>query len=327
VYFGHSLLPVAVLPRPSVGYYFPATAARVNPIRSPKPQKRRDQSRFPFEGCGGLVRIVTHTAPSLALAFGAPMTALHHVGPETVGASRVTQKCGLLPPTAPCRKFSCMRIALIHAMSPSIPPIVEAFSRLWPEATLMNLLDDSLARDLARDGSLTAAMTERFLTLARYARATGSDAILFTCSAFGPCIEACARELPAIPVLKPNEAMIEEAISLTGPRGRIGLMATFAPTLSSMPPAFSAVAPQATLVPCLAEGALAALNAGDRAGHDAAAVRAATALLDCDVIALAQFSLSPAAAAIAAATGKTVLTTPDSAVQKLRHLLLTAKAA
>jgi hypothetical protein len=219
-----------------------------------------------------------------------------------------------------------MRITLIHAMAPSIPPIMAAFQRLWPEASLMNLLDDSLAADLARDGRLTPAMTERFLALARYGTSTGADAILFTCSAFGPCIEACARALP-IPVLKPNEAMIEEAIALTGPRGRIGLMATFAPTLVSMPPEFGTVAPDATLVPCLAEGALAALNAGDPDEHDAAAVRAAAAFADCDVIALAQFSLAQAAGAMAAATGKAVLTTPDSAVRKLRRLLLTEKAA
>jgi hypothetical protein len=220
-----------------------------------------------------------------------------------------------------------MRIALIHAMAHSIPPIEAAFRRLWPEATLMNLLDDSLATDLAHDGALTPAMTRRFLALGRYACSTGTDAILFTCSAFGPCIEACARDLAPTPVLKPNEAMIEEAIALTGPRGRIGLMATFAPTLSSMPAEFHAVAPEAALVPCLAEGALAALNAGDPGAHDAAAARAATALTDCDVIALAQFSLSAAAGAVAAATGKTVLTTPDSAVRKLRQLLLPAKAA
>jgi hypothetical protein len=220
-----------------------------------------------------------------------------------------------------------MRITLIHAMSPSIPPIMQAFDRLWPEATLMNLLDDSLAPDLARDGTLTPAMTDRFLALARYAQSAGADAILFTCSAFGPCIEACARAFPAIPVLEPNEAMIEDAVALVGPRGRIGLMATFAPTLTSMPPEFAAVAPEATLVPCLAEGALAALNAGDDAGHDRAAVRAASALQGCDVIALAQFSLSQAAGPVAAATGKTVLTTPDSAVRKLRRLLLPAMAA
>ena len=89
----------------------------------------------------------------------------------------------------------------------------------------MNLLDDSLSADLARDGRLTAAMTDRFLLLGRYAASTGADAILFTCSAFGPCIEAVAREHAPMPVLKPNDAMIEQAAA----RGhRIGLLSTFA---------------------------------------------------------------------------------------------------
>ena len=208
-----------------------------------------------------------------------------------------------------------MRITLIHAMAASISPIEAAFRRLWPEVTLMNLLDSSLATDLARDGSLTPAMTDRFLALARYAQSTGSDAILFTCSAFGPCIEACARELAPIPVLKPNEAMIEEALAIGG---RIGLLATFAPTLGSMPAEFPA---SVTLVSKLAEGAMAALDRGDFTAHDAAAIAAARDLAGCDAIALAQFSLARAAAAIAAATGKPVLTTPDSAVRKLQRLL------
>lgn len=221
-----------------------------------------------------------------------------------------------------------MRIALIHALSHSVPAIAAAFAREWPDATLANLLDDSLSADLARDGALTPAMTERFLTLARYAKRTGADAILFTCSAFGPCIEACARELAPLPVLKPNEAMIEEALALAGPTGRIGLLATFAPTLTSMPPEFTAAAPGVRVVPRLADGALAALDRGDPDAHDRAAAEAAVALSGCDVVALGQFSLARAAAAVAAATGKTVLTTPDSAIRKLKRLLLsTAKAA
>ena len=80
-----------------------------------------------------------------------------------------------------------MRITLVHALKHSIVPIEASFGRLWPDARLMNLLDDSLSADLARDGGLTDAMTERFLRLGRYAAGTGSDAILFTCSAFGPC--------------------------------------------------------------------------------------------------------------------------------------------
>jgi hypothetical protein len=214
-----------------------------------------------------------------------------------------------------------MRVALIHALKHSIAPIEASFSRLWPEAELANLLDDTLSSDLARDGALTPAMTHRFLTLARYAVSCGADGILFTCSAFGPCIEACARELASMPVLKPNEAMIEEAAALAGPSGRIGLLATFAPTLATMPAEFAALAPGVTLVPALASDALPALNRGDAAEHDRLAAEAARPLEGCDVVALAQFSLSSAASRVAETTRRTVLTTPDSAVRKLRLLL------
>ncbi|GGC37197.1 arylsulfatase [Siccirubricoccus deserti] len=218
-----------------------------------------------------------------------------------------------------------MRIALIHALRHSPPPIEAAFARAWPEAVLMNLLDDSLSADLARAGTLDARMTERFQTLSRYAVGTGADGILFTCSAFGPCIEAVAAEQAPMPVLKPNEAMIEEACAAAfeaagGRRPRIGLLASFAPTLDSMPPEFPA---DVTLVPKLAEGALAALDRGDHAGHDRLAAEAAKDLADCDVIALAQFSLASAAPLVAAATGRPVFTTPDSAVRKLKRLLAT----
>jgi Asp/Glu/Hydantoin racemase len=208
-----------------------------------------------------------------------------------------------------------MRIALIHALKHSLAPIEASFARLWPQAILMNLLDDSLSADVARDGRLTPRMTDRFLALGRYAASTGADAILFTCSAFGPCIDAVARELSPLPVLKPNQAMIEQAVA----RGhRIGLLSTFPPTLASMPAEF----PDAVqLVPKLAEGALAALDRGDRAEHDRLVAHASRDLRDCDLIALAQYSMAPAAALVAEATRLPVLTTPDSAVTKLRQLL------
>jgi hypothetical protein len=208
-----------------------------------------------------------------------------------------------------------MRITLIHALKHSIVPIEASFARLWPDATLMNLVDDSLSADLARDGRLTDAMTERFLSLGRYATSTGSDAILFTCSAFGPCIEAVARAHAPMPVLKPNEAMIELAIT----RGRkIGLLSSFPPTLQSMPAEFPA---SVELMPKLAEGAMAALDRGDRAEHDRLVVEASRDLRDCDLIALAQYSMAPAAELVAKASGRPVLTTPDSAVMKLKDLL------
>lgn len=207
-----------------------------------------------------------------------------------------------------------MRIALIHALKHSIVPIEASFARLWPDATITNLLDDSLSADVARDGRLTSAMTDRFLALGRYVASTQVNAILFTCSAFGPCIEAVARQQP-MPVLKPNEAMIEHAVA----RGhRIGLLATFAPTLQSMPPEFPS---SVQVVPKLAEGALAALDRGDRAEHDRLVAKASRDLRDCDLIALAQYSMAPAAALVEQTSNLPVLTTPDSAVRKLRELL------
>ena len=208
-----------------------------------------------------------------------------------------------------------MRITLVHALKHSLIPIEASFARLWPDATLMNLLDDSLSADLARDGHLTSAMTERFLTLGRYAASTGADAILFTCSAFGPCIEAVAREHAPMPVLKPSEAMVEQAAA----RGhRIGLLSTFAPTLASMPQEFPSTV---EVVPKLVAGAMAALDRGDRAEHDRLVVEASRDLRDCDLIALAQYSMAPAAALVEKASRLPVLTTPDSAVLKLKQLL------
>jgi hypothetical protein len=76
-----------------------------------------------------------------------------------------------------------------------------------------------------------------------------------------------------------------------------------------------------TVVPLHAEGALDALDNGYAEEHDRLIVEAALKLEDCATIALAQFSSARAADAVARATGKLVLTTPDSAVHKLRILL------
>ncbi len=70
-----------------------------------------------------------------------------------------------------------MRITLILALKHSIVPIEASLARLWPNPRLMNLVDDSLSADVAREGKLTDTMTERFLQLGRYAAGTGSNAI------------------------------------------------------------------------------------------------------------------------------------------------------
>lgn len=217
--------------------------------------------------------------------------------------------------------MSSPRIALIHATPVAIEPIVDAFRHLWSEARITNLLEDSLPADLAADGRLTENMVARFMTLARYAYDHGANAILFTCSAFGPAIEAARAALP-IPVLKPNEAMLEEALAAGT---RLGLIATFEPSIGSLETELRqqakeknmAIAISARAVPA----ALVALHAGKTYEHNRLIAAAAEEIGDCDALILAQFSMASAAAVINPQGGRKVLTSPASAVLRLRQLL------
>ena len=214
------------------------------------------------------------------------------------------------------------RITLIHATALSIKPIEAAFAAAWPEAELVNLLEDSLSRDRAKTKDLSDAMYRRFETLGDYAASIGSDGILFTCSAFAQAIEKVQRKLP-IPVLKPNEALLEEALE----RGsHIAIIATFAPTIVSMTQEIKEMAAAKDIDLVLqtrhAAGAMEALDQGDAATHDRLIVEAAADLSpDTDVIILAQFSMARAQAKVAAAVAAPVLTTPEAAVKKLARLL------
>lgn len=214
------------------------------------------------------------------------------------------------------------RIALIHAVTAAMPPVEEAFRRQWPEALRCNILDDSLSVDRENEGKLSAAMTERIRTLTAYAARSGAAGILFTCSAFGPAIEAAAADVP-VPVLKPNEAMFEAA--LAGGRRRIGMLATFAPSVASMEEEFYRMAEAAGIAATIethcVPGAMAALKAGNGAEHDRLVAASAPRFSRCDAVLLAHFSTSRAAAAVAAVLDRPVLTAPDSAVAKLQAAL------
>lgn len=211
-----------------------------------------------------------------------------------------------------------VRVAFVHALQASIEPLNAALDEAWPEVERMHVLDDSLSRDRARGAALDGAMQDRFHALAEYALMAGAQGILFSCSAFGLSIEGVARRRAPIPVLKPNEAMIDAVTRLTS---RVGVVATFAPTLEAIVTEFP---PQTQLRCVLAKGAMAALAAGDMAHHDALIAEASASLVDdgCEVIALSQFSMARARAVVEAAVSVPVYTTVDSAVQLMRTRMI-----
>jgi len=214
------------------------------------------------------------------------------------------------------------RIALIHAVATAIPPIQHAFKEGWPEAQLSNLLDDDLMPAYTREGGLTPHITERICALALYAARSGADGILFTCSVF-PQAEDMAKQLVRVPLLKPDEAMIAAALDAGS---RIGVVATNPPAAPAAAAQLLAGAKargvQVRVVESVADGAFAIGNAGDAATHDRMVVEAAQRIADqVEVLCLAQVSMALARGAVQAAVKVPVLTSPATAVARLKRLL------
>lgn len=219
------------------------------------------------------------------------------------------------------------RIALIHALEESVRPAREAFAHHWPEAFAFDLLDTSLAVDRAETGRLDERMMARFRTLADYAATNAGKGgrtagILFTCSAFGPAINA-VKAWVTIPVLRPNEAAFEAALNMGD---KLGLVVSFKPSRASLEEELRAMAKErrrdVTIRTEVAAGALEALKAGDGDRHDLLVADAAARLGDVDAIILGQFSLARAHDRVALHAGLPVITTPRSAVEGLRARVL-----
>ncbi len=214
------------------------------------------------------------------------------------------------------------RITLIHAVQTAIPPILRAFKEDWPEAALSNLLDDDLVPAYTREGGVTPHIVERMCELTLYAARSGADAVLFTCSVF-PQAEDMAKRVVRIPVLKPDEAMVAAALDAGK---RIGVVATNPPAgpaaETQLRAAAAARGAEIQVIQSLADGAFAIGNAGDAATHDRMVVEAAQRIGDrVDVICLAQVSMALARAAVQAKVSVPVLTSPSTAVARLKALL------
>ena len=214
-----------------------------------------------------------------------------------------------------------VRIGLIHALQASIAPIENAFSRFWPEAEPVNLLDGSLYLDYDAAGEVTPEITRRIGALIDHAVGFGARGLLLTGSLFSQPLEDARKDL-SIPALAAYEAMIEEAFAAGS---RFGLIATYADTITMMEADIDRYAHQrglaCTVESNMVEGALDALQSGDRKRHDSLVAAAVEGLTECDVLLLAQHSMSPVKERIPERAGRLVLTSSETAVRKLRALV------
>lgn len=213
------------------------------------------------------------------------------------------------------------RIFLVHAVDVSMSPASTSFKKLWPEASVINLLDESLAVDMLADGKMTPRMIERFARLGQYCVDAGADAILFTCSAFGEAINHL-KTLQRIPILTPNQALFEELLAMGG---KAAMLTTFTPSVQALRSELFEMAAAQHLSPevdsFMVEGALDALLAQRGQEHDRLIAQRVNQLSEYPTIVLGQFSMAHAASHPDITSSARILTTPDCAVRKLKMLL------
>ena len=213
------------------------------------------------------------------------------------------------------------RIFLVHAVDVSMAPASTSFKQQWPEASIINVLEESLAVDMLADGKMTPRMIERFSRLGQYCVDAGADGILFTCSAFGEAINHLKTQ-QSIPILTSNQAMFEELLERGG---SIAMLTTFGPSRQTLRDELTEMmrekGVEVQVDSFMVEGALDALLARDQAQHDLLIAEQINRLSQYSTIVLGQFSMAAAATHPAIRTQARILTTPDSAVRKLKQLL------
>jgi Asp/Glu/hydantoin racemase len=210
-------------------------------------------------------------------------------------------------------------VALIHT-SPTMVPVFKSLTdELLPGVSVFNMADESLLRDITREGRLIPRTAKRLVGHVAAAVDAGATHVLVTCSSMGPAVEAAAGLVDAV-VLRVDEPMARKAVSIGK---RIGVIATLPSTLGPTVDLIQRRATGLELKSRVVEGAFAAVMGGDGAKHDKLVGDALRELASqVDVIVLAQASMARVAAALPAGEiAIPVLSSPRAAVEHLATLL------
>lgn len=213
-------------------------------------------------------------------------------------------------------------VGIIHTSFVSVEDLKALFAEIVPGVGLVNIVDDSLLRDVMAAGCVTPAITRRMCGYAANLEALGVDLILSQCSSVGEAAEIAGRQV-SVPVLRIDRPMADEAVRLGT---RIAVVATVASTVGPSVRVVKTAALEAgrrvEVREHLVDGALKILlEKKDRELHNRLVLEAVRAAeKTSDVIVLAQGSmvvLLPLLADVAVP----VLTSPRLAVQRVRGML------
>ena len=213
------------------------------------------------------------------------------------------------------------RVFLVHPTSLAMAPIDEAFKTLWPQAQTINVLDESLYADIPQNGTLAPAIYDRVASLLRHCELSGADGILFSGSTFGPAVDK-ARAGMRVPVLRAEEAMMEQAVTLGE---RLLLVCTAKRAMPVVRGTLDAAVKRAGAKRAITElwvqGARDPITSGDVVTHDKLIAEQVMAAGDFDVIVFGQISMVPVRTPLPPDLTRRIVTGPEATVARMRALI------
>jgi len=215
------------------------------------------------------------------------------------------------------------RVGVVHTITNSIDDINLLFRQMLPDIDQINIIDDSIVKDVIRSVDVTPAIISRLATYYQICQQIGCCCILNECTSVAFAADIAEKTVD-IPVFRIDYPMAKKAAQMGK---RIGILATASSTLKSSMRTFRRAAeevgnPDAAITMYYCENAHKALfQAGDRKRHDEIVLRyAEKASLENDVLALAQGSMAPLAPQVSQ-FGLPVLTSLHSGVEQIKDYI------
>jgi Asp/Glu/hydantoin racemase len=214
------------------------------------------------------------------------------------------------------------KLGMIHTVTGLVPVFEGLREELIPDVKCFNIADEALLSMVTDAQGLTPAIYRRVVDDAVTAETAGADVILVTCSSISPCVDV-AKNMVSVPVLKIDEPMVDEAISIGK---RIGVAATARTTLKPTTELIrvrSMVAEKDTAIDAVfCEGAFDALMYGETERHDRIVRDHLHQMMqNNDVVVLAQASMARVADQIPDSEKRVpILSSPRLGMQRVRDV-------
>ena len=216
-------------------------------------------------------------------------------------------------------------ITMIH----TVTPIVDNLKAIFKEklgnssATIYNIVDDSILPRILNNGSLSPEIISTVYQHISSAERMGSDIILVTCSSISEVVDIVSP-LVSVPIIKIDDAMTDEAVKIADNIAVVAtIKTTLNPTINQLKEKMVKAGKQINLVPLLCSSAYKALiNEINPKKHDLLLYEAIEEIIEnVDTIVLAQASMARLLPKLKKLTNKPILTSPESAVEKVISLL------